>query len=235
MAIRTSSYREPDDEEYLQSLRAAYEEESSEDELTKRALELKRHNRRGTLEVKDKKMVDSNHNGKNLKAKAAHNAPKHILDDEEEEEGIRINRRVPQKSLPEELPTTYIGKYSHFQNAKLKGIDNNKGKISKDYLDTSEEEELKPNTNSRQVKTSKQKTIKEDVVLDGLTEDQLCLIKQMVEERLRGQEPQSRKQTKKKAQPEEPDLVINDNFYDSKFLDLVYELESQKDDSIFNY
>ena len=58
---------------------------------------------------------------------------------------------------------------------------------------------------------------------------------QMVEERLKDEKCfKPRVIGKSRPRPEEVDLVINDDFYDEKFLSLVYEIESQKDDSYIN-
>lgn len=72
--------------------------------------------------------------------------------------------------------------------------------------------------------------------IDQLTEEQLLLIKQMVDERIDGLVP-----SKKQRRNIEPNLhpsiteedapAIDDDFYDDKFLNLVYEMESQNEDS----
>lgn len=235
MAMRPSFNREKDDEEYLKSLRAAYEEESSEEDLTKRALEIKKNNRKGLVLVKDKQNYGKKSEQKNSVIKAIHNSPKNQFDEEDEEEGIRIYKKLPKQTIPDAFPTSYNPKKNHFQNEKLKEIHNMKLKTSKDYLETSEEEDQNHLKQSKKPLPTKDKRQGEELDLQNLTEEQLCLIKQMVEERLKASEPVTKKANKRRTQQEEPDLVIDDDFYDNNFLNLVYELESQKDDSLFNY
>lgn len=72
--------------------------------------------------------------------------------------------------------------------------------------------------------------------IDELSEDQLLLIKQMVDERIEGflpaKNPQRNTQQKQKQAINDEDApAIDDDFYDDKFLNLVYELESQNEDS----
>lgn len=72
--------------------------------------------------------------------------------------------------------------------------------------------------------------------IDELSEDQLLLIKQMVDERIEGlqpaKNPQRNPQSRQKPAINDDDApAIDDDFYDDKFLNLVYELESQNEDS----
>lgn len=236
LAMRSSTLREKDDEEYLRSLRAALEEESSDDDLTRRALEIKKSNRRGGTGDKDALQTGPYKNTNAAIARKIHASPREMAaDDSEEEEGMRVYRPPPKQAALDALPSSYKAANRASYVTKARPAEKAKGSKNQDYLETSEEEDQRPAQSTRKVVKPAAKPKTQDPNLDGLTEDQLCLIRQMVDDRLKSSDGKPAKKSAKRPQTEEPVLAIDDDFYDNRFLNLVYELESQKDDSLFNY
>lgn len=234
LAARSSSRRETDEEGYLKSLRAAYEESSSEDELQKRALELKRSHKSSAGARHEDHKLELQRKNRLFEDKIFKHSSRHMPEADLEEEGVRLAGQPPAQTRLDTFPTSYMGRGGYFQNAKLKSVGKTMHSAPHDYLETSEEEDTRrPEQVSRPCPLPRTRDLGPEN-LEGLTEDQLCLIKQMIDHRLKVQEPKARPK-KKKKQAEEPDLVINDDFYDCRFLNLVYELESQKDESFLNY
>ena len=116
-----------------------------------------------------------------------------------------------------------------------------KSAARKNSLETSEEEDFADSPYQAKLQSQRPPAVTQVAKvagkpIDELSEDQLMLIKQMVDERIEGlhptKKPQRTNQLSSKPPLAEDDApAIDDDFYDDKFLNLVYEMESQNEDS----
>lgn len=236
LASRNSITRGIDDEEYMKSLRAAYEDSSSdEDELPKRALDRKRDSLNCTTKTKPVNQSEYYHSGgygsKNQKFMNQFREP----EPESEEEGYRARVSLPKQTKKEAVPHPKNGVGSQFKNSKIKAVHKQPAKGAIGSMETSEEDDLPvPHRPLSRLHQSKPARARFDN-LDEMTEDQLALVKKMVESRLEEKAKPQARPARSKPRPEETDVRLDDDFYDDKFLSLVYEMESHQDDSYVNY
>lgn len=236
LASKNSDMRELEDEEYMKSLRAAYEESSSdEDELAKRALDRKKDSLNCTGHSRVAKQAE-------FYQRAGYGATNRLADgheaevqDDYEEEPYRARVALPKQAKREVMPHAYNSGGGQFTNSRLQAAQKQKAFVRQRSLDTSEEDD--PDQPRRpDVKAGRPKRQPSGLGnLDDMTEDQLALVKKMVESRLEDKAQAPKLSSRPRRRPEEPEVRLDDDFYDDKFLSLVYEMESQKDDSFINY
>jgi hypothetical protein len=244
MVHKSTSGREKTDEEYLQSLRLAYEASSEdEDSLAARALANKRQSlkkvreewQRECYKNQQKQYIKQGYPSKPI-AKVKQDEFEEDREEEDEEELSRLpphKNMVPIKTILE----TRSDEKKRFNEAEQKHKSKKANNIAtepspfpsiipmpnnRDYrMDTSDEDVTPhiPQTLHQQPRFGAK-----EPPLDELDETQLRQIKALVDQRLA---EQGRAMADDVA--DDPPR-IDDDFYDAKFLDLVYEMESQKDE-----
>lgn len=236
LASKNSDMRELDDEEYMKSLRAAYEESSSdEDELAKRALDRKKDSLNCTGHSRVAKQAEHYHRAGDDASKKSGGGHQAEGQDDYEEERYRARVALPKQAKREAIPHSYSTEGGQFTNSRLQAAQKQKAFVQQGSLDTSEEDDPEQPRRSG-IKAGRPKRRPSGLAnLDDMTEDQLALIKKMVESRLEDKAQAPKLSSRSKRRPEEPEVRLDDDFYDDKFLSLVYEMESQKDDSYINY
>ena len=197
------------DPDYLRSLREAMEESSEEEEgLARRALASKRE---GLDRLRAKRLQ-----------KAARGEGS-----ENEDSRLYPQRRLPVPTRQERVVHPWERRGEDQVSPLPSLVPQALPKMRKHQrgsLDTSEEEE------EELVHTHEQQSL----LLDILDEQQLLQVKALVDKRIAeaGHKQQSyqNKGTRKRSETGD-DLRIDDDFYDARFLDLVYEMESRGDQS----
>lgn len=236
LASRNSIGNNLNEEEYMKSLRAAYEASSSdEEELAKRILEKKRNKVQTMNDRKSQPQYQKQMQHKNFRGNPDYFYRDQHYNQESDEEGFRARVSLPKQTKKD--PPPYHK--SHKEGQKIFKGDfqpTRKANQAGDFnLETSDEEQInipEPRKN-REVKSNTQKLDIEH--LEDMNQEQLSIVKHLIDQRLREKNTAKPKKPGPKVKPEDPDVKLDDNFYDDKFLSLVYEMESQHDESYGNY
>lgn len=220
----------------MKSLRAAYEESSSdEEELAKRILEKKRDKFPTGGQGNSFQQHYVPHRSKNNHLNQDYYRQEHLKYEDSDEEGYRARVSLPKQAKKDPSPQFPIQQKRQKQHY-TKNLPSKKPATNWGYcLETSEEDEPKREAPKNYINTKIQFKRLDIDHIEDMNHDQLAVVKQMIEERINENQWARNHKTSSKRRSEEPEIRLDDNFYDEKFLSLVYEMESQRDDSFVNY